>query len=234
MVEFAPALKEILNELNIDYTEDMIVKATDYACYLLKENQKMNLTAITVPREMAVKHFADSLCLFNYVDLPENAAFLDVGSGAGFPGLVLRIFRPDLKVTLLDASKKRCGFLERLKGELSIDDVEILWGRSEDLAREENLREQFDFVTARAVASLPVLLELCTPFLKPGGRFLALKGKAETDSAVKALTLLNCEIAAVHRYQLNGEDRAVLEINKIASTPEKYPRRAGMPEKRPL
>ncbi len=233
MTEFARAFKAILDELKIDYTEDMIGKATDYACYLLKENQKMNLTAITAPAEMAVKHFADSLCLFNYVDLPKNASLLDVGSGAGFPGLVLRLFRPDLKVTLLDASKKRCGFLERLKRELLADDVEILWGRSEDLAREENLREQFDFVTARAVASLPVLLELCTPFLKPGGRFLAMKGKEETDSAARALTLLNCEIAAHHRYRLNSEDRAVLEIKKTGSTPEKYPE-AGMPEKRPL
>lgn len=234
MTEFAQAFKTILDEQNIDYTEDLIGKATDYACYLQKENEKMNLTAITAPEEMAVKHFADSLCLFNYIDLPENAALLDVGSGAGFPGLVLKLFRPDLQVTLLDASKKRCGFLERLKRELSADDVEILWGRSEELAREETLREQFDFVTARAVASLPVLLELCTPFLKPGGRFLAMKGKEETDSAAKALTLLNCEITAHQRYQLNGEDRAILEIKKLGSTPEKYPRRVGMPEKRPL
>ncbi|HMM06838.1 MAG TPA: 16S rRNA (guanine(527)-N(7))-methyltransferase RsmG [Clostridiales bacterium] len=234
MTEFVQTLKATLDELKINYTEEIIGKAADYACYLRKENEKMNLTAITEPGEMAVKHFADSLCLLNYVDLPKNASLLDVGSGAGFPGLVLRLFRPDLKVTLLDASKKRCGFLERLKRELFADDVEILWGRSEELAREENLREQFDFVTARAVASLPVLLELCTPFLKPGGRFLAMKGKEETDGAAKALTLLNCELAVHHRYRLNGEDRAVLEIKKLGPTPEKYPRRAGMPEKRPL
>lgn len=234
MTEFTGTLRAALDGLAIAYTEAMIGKAAAYADYLREENQKMNLTAIREPKEMAVKHFADSLCLLNYVDLPQNADLLDVGSGAGFPGLVLKIFRPDLNVTLLDALKKRCGFLERLREELSLADVTVLWGRGEDLAREENLRERFDFVTARAVASLPVLLELCTPFLKPGGCFLALKGKAETDGAARALAVLNCELAAHRRYRLNGEHRGLLVIKKTGSTPEKYPRRAGMPEKRPL
>lgn len=234
MIEFELALKESLDELGIDYTDEMIDKAAAYAQYLLDENQKMNLTAITVETEMAIKHFADSICLFNYVELPENATLLDVGSGAGFPGMVLQLFRPDLNVTLLDSLKKRCDFLERLKGEIGATKVNILWGRAEDLAREEEYRERFDFVTARAVAPLPVLLELCTPFLKAGGRFLALKGREETGSAGNALKLLHCEIAAHHRYRLDGEDRAIVEVRKIAPTPDKYPRRAGMPEKRPL
>lgn len=234
MIEFEQVLKEILDELGIDYTEEMIRKAAVYASYLLDENQKMNLTAITVEEEMAVKHFADSLCLLKYVDLPLNATLVDVGSGAGFPGMVLRLFRPDLKISLLDSLKKRCGFLERLKAEIAVEDVEILWGRGEELARDENYREQFDFATARAVASLPVLLELCTPFLKTDGRFLALKGKEDVTDAAGALAALNCEIIDHHRYLLAGEDRAIVEIRKNAPTPEKYPRRAGMPEKRPL
>lgn len=234
MIEFEQALRDILDELGIAYTEGMIGKAAVYASYLLDENQKMNLTAITAEGEMAVKHFADSLCLLKYVDLPLNATLIDVGSGAGFPGMVLKIFRPDLNITLLDSLKKRCGFLERLKAEIAVEDVDIFWGRGEELARNENYRERFDFATARAVASLPVLLELCTPFLKVDGRFLALKGKEDTADAAGALTALNCEIINHHRYRLAGEDRAIVAVRKTAPTPEKYPRRAGIPEKRPL
>jgi 16S rRNA (guanine527-N7)-methyltransferase len=234
MIEFEQALKEILDELDIFYTEEMIEKAAGYASYLLEENQKMNLTAITGEGEMAVKHFADSLCLLKYVNLPQNASLIDIGSGAGFPGMVLKIFRPDLRITLLDSLKKRCGFLERLKAEIAVDYVDILWGRAEDLARENLYREQFDFATARAVSSLPVLLEICTPFLKTGGRFLALKGKEEETDAEGALGALNCELIASHRYSLAGEDRMIVDVKKTAETPQKYPRRAGMPEKRPL
>lgn len=234
MIAFDLALREALTELDIAFTDEMILSAANYASYLLDENQKMNLTAIVDEREMAIKHFADSLCLLKYADLPRGASLLDVGTGAGFPGMALKIFRPDLKIVLADALKKRCLFLERLRGELDIDDVTILWGRAEELGREEELRGRFDFTTARAVASLPILLEYCTPFLKTGGAFLAMKAREEETDSSNALSALCCEREKIQRYHLFGEERTLLTIRKIAETPAKYPRRPGMPEKKPL
>lgn len=234
MIAFDAMLRRSLTELDIDFTDEMIRSAANYASYLLEENQKMNLTAIVDEEEMAVKHFADSLCLLKYAEIPLGSSLIDVGTGAGFPGMVLKIFRPDLKLTLADALKKRCLFLERLCGELEIRDVSILWGRAEELGRKEELRGQYDFATARAVASLPILLEYCTPFLKEGGRFLAMKAKAEEGDSSHALATLCCEIKAMECYTLNGEDRMLLTVEKCGATPDKYPRRPGMPEKKPL
>ncbi|MBR5329292.1 MAG: 16S rRNA (guanine(527)-N(7))-methyltransferase RsmG [Firmicutes bacterium] len=234
MIAFDLKLRETLTELDIPFTDEMIRSAANYASYLLEENQKMNLTAIVDEQEMAVKHFADCLCIFKYADIPEGASLIDVGTGAGFPGMVLKIFRPDLKLTLADALKKRCLFLERLSEELEINDVNILWGRAEELGRKEELRGQYDFAAARAVASLPILLEYCTPFLKEGGKFLAMKAKEEDVDSTKALSELCCNIADTTRYELNGEDRMLITVEKIGATPDKYPRRPGMPEKKPL
>lgn len=234
MIAFDAMLRRSLTELDIDFTDEMIRSSANYASYLLEENQKMNLTAIVDEEEMAVKHFADSLCLLKYAEIPLGSSLIDVGTGAGFPGMVLKIFRPDLKLTLADALKKRCLFLERLCGELEIRDVSILWGRAEELGRKGELREQYDFATARAVASLPILLEYCTPFLKEGGHFLAMKAKAEEGDSSHALTTLCCEIKATECYTLNGEDRMLLTVEKCGATPDKYPRRPGMPEKKPL
>lgn len=234
MIEFEQALAEILAELGIFYNEEMIRRSADYASYLLEENQKMNLTAITVEREMAVKHFADSLCLLKYVDLPQGATLIDVGSGAGFPGMVLKIFRSDLKITLLDSLKKRCGFLTRLAAEIGVDDVTIVWGRAEDAGREAAYRGQFDFAVARAVAPLPVLLEYCTPFIKVNGTFLAMKAKKELGASENALLRLHCRVDAVQRYTLDGDDRTIIPFQKTAPTPAQYPRRAGIPERKPL
>lgn len=234
MIAFDLALREALTALAIPFTDEMIRAAANYASYLLDENQKMNLTAIVDEREIAVKHFADSLCLLKYAEIPQGASLMDIGTGAGFPGMVLKIFRPDLKITLADSLKKRCLFLERLGGELEIDDVAILWGRAEELGRKEELREQFDFTTARAVASLPILLEYCTPFLKPGGAFLAMKAREEEADSAKALKALGCEVETTEKYDLFGEERTLITVKKTAPTPEKYPRRPGMPEKKPL
>lgn len=234
MIAFDLALREALTALAIPFTDEMIRQAANYASYLLDENQKMNLTAIVDEKEIAIKHFADSLCLLKYAEIPQGASLMDIGTGAGFPGMVLKIFRPDLKITLADSLKKRCLFLERLGGELEIDDVAILWGRAEELGRKEELREQFDFTTARAVASLPILLEYCTPFLKTGGAFLAMKAREEEADSAKALKALGCEVETTEKYDLFGEERTLITVKKTAPTPEKYPRRPGMPEKKPL
>lgn len=234
MIAFDLKLRETLMELEIDFTDEMIRSAANYASYLLEENQKMNLTAIVDEEEMAVKHFADSLCLLKYVDIPRGSSLIDVGTGAGFPGMVLKIFRPDLKLTLADALKKRCLFLERLCGELALNDVQILWGRAEELGRKEDLRGSYDFSTARAVAALPILLEYCIPFLKEGGCFLAMKAREENADSTNALKTLCCEIKGAERYTLNGESRMLITVEKCGTTPDKYPRRPGMPEKKPL
>ena len=231
---FEQTLRQHLDQLAVVYDGEMIAAAAAYGAYLLEENAKVNLTAITDPSEVAVKHFADSLSLLKYVDLPKNASLLDLGSGAGFPGMALKLFRPDLKVTLADAAKKRCAFLERLGERLNIRDVSVVWGRAEDLGQMASYREQFDFVTARAVAALPLLLEYCLPLVRVDGAFLAMKAKEEPEAAKNALTVLGGELAAVHRYHLDQEERTVFVIKKRVATPEKYPRRAGIPEKRPL
>lgn len=231
---FREELKMILDGMNIVYTENMIDRSALYARILVEENEKMNLTAITGEREMAIRHFADSLCLLKYADIAEGASLIDVGTGAGFPGMVLAIFRPDLKITLADSLKKRCGFLERLGAEIKTDNVTVLWGRAEELGRDSAYRGVFDYAAARAVAAMPVLLEYCVPFLKEGGLFLAMKAKDEDISFDGALAALNAGVKDTVRYELDGETRSLIIVNKTGPLADKYPRRPGMPEKRPL
>lgn len=234
MIAFDMTLRETLSQMDISFDDDMITRSAEYAAYLLDENQKMNLTAIVDEQAVAVKHFADSLAILKYCELSRGASLVDIGSGAGFPGMVLKIFRPDLKITLIDSLKKRCYFLERLAREIGIEDVPVVWGRAEEMGRKEEMRECFDFAAARAVASLPILLEYTVPFVKPGGKILAMKAKEEQSDPQNALTALNCVVDEVVRYDLKGETRALFIIGKEGKLDDKYPRRPGMPEKRPL
>lgn len=197
-------------------------------------NQKMNLTAITEPEEVVAKHFADSLLPADLI--PLNARCIDVGTGAGFPGVPLLIMRPDLHMTLLDSLAKRLTFLEELLPELGIARVPLLHARAEDAGRDNGLRGKFDIALTRAVASAPALLEWTIPLLKVGGASLMYKGpKAEEElaSCVRAETLLRCT-AQLKRFPAPWGERLVIEARKTAPTPGAYPRKAGTATKDPL
>lgn len=206
-----------------------------YARRLVEWNEKMNLTAITDPDGILYKHFLDSLTLAP--QLPEGASLIDVGTGAGFPGVPLALARPDLRLTLLDSLHKRLVFLEALCEELSVP-VQLIHARAEDAGRRDGLRESFDVATARAVASLPVLCEYCLPFVKVGGRFIAMKGpdgRQELEKAQKAAALLGGRPAEPAAFLLPAAgERLLLSFEKIAPTPSSYPRPSAKMAKQPL
>ncbi len=210
-------------------TAPMLDQLEEYASILLDWNTRMNLTAIKEPEGVAVRHFADSLTLLAAVDLPRSASVIDVGTGAGFPGMVLKIVRPDLKLTLLDSLNKRLIFLDALKTGLGLD-ADLVHLRAEDGGRRPQLRDQFDLVTARAVAPLNVLCEWCLPYGKPGGRFAAMKGPEageEAAGAAKAIHELNGVLEGKRDFTLSdGSKRTILLIGK------KGKRRRNIPERR--
>jgi len=199
---------------------------------LLDWNERINLTAVTEPAEAAQKHFADSLTALPYI--PEGARCIDVGTGAGFPGIPLLIVRPDIRMTLLDGLRKRVRFLEAVCEELGIK-ADCVHARAEDAGRDKAHRERYDVALARAVAPLPTLLELTTPFVIRGGLSICYKGDAaeELRRAENALTALRCT-ARVETVEAAWGRRALVMVQKQGSTPSLYPRHAGLPEKKPL
>lgn len=206
---------------------------------LVEWNQKINLTAITDKEEVYLKHFYDSLApvllgQINHQDLK----LLDIGAGAGFPSLPMKILLPELEVTIIDSLNKRIQFLHLLAENLELEKVHFIHGRAEDFGQNKTYRATFDLVTARAVARLPILVELTVPFLKVGGQVLALKAsdaQEEIQEAQTALTSLFTKVIQSHNYQLpNGDPRALTTLEKRKETPNKYPRKAGIPNKRPL
>ena len=205
-----------------------------YAEFLVEYNTKVNLTAITDPEEIMIKHFLDSSLLLKYAEIPEGASLIDVGTGAGFPSVPLKIMRPDIRITLLDSLAKRITFLEQLCEKIGAE-AEFIHGRAEDFGKDEKYREQFDFATARAVANMSLLSEFCLPFVKVGGEFIALKGPNEDIAAGKsAIELLGGEIGEVAEYDLNGEKRKLVHVKKISHTPPKYPRNSAQIKKKSL
>lgn len=198
----------------------------------------MNLTAITERSEIRVKHFADSLSLLTLGIIKENMRVADVGTGAGFPGLPLKIAAPSLSVTLMDALEKRIKFLNAVIGELSLENVNAVHKRAEDAGHDASLRESFDIAVSRAVAPLSVLSEYCLPLVKVGGFFLAMKGpepSAEASEASNAVKELGGEISEIASVKVaEGMFHSVVVIKKISQTPQKYPRKAGKPAKSPL
>lgn len=224
---------------NLPLTDEQIGQLELYARLLVEWNEKINLTTITDPQEIAVKHFLDSLSLLHFLPPEQGAAVLDVGSGAGFPGMVLKIARPDLRLTCMDGTQKRVHFLTELAAALQLQDVTCLHARAEEAGRDAALRETFNYVTARAVANLHALAEYCLPFVTPGGRFVAMKGPdgaAEAQEAVAAIQTLGGELRGVHTFTLPGSDfsRTLVEIFKMNQTPPAYPRPAGKMKKKPL
>lgn len=206
---------------------------------LIEWNKKINLTAITEKEEVYLKHFYDSLApvLQGHIK-NEPVRLLDIGAGAGFPSLPMKILCPELEVTIIDSLNKRINFLTLLAGELGLDKVHFYHGRAEDFGQDKTFRATFDIVTARAVARMQVLSELTIPFLTIGGRLIALKAAAadeELADAKNALALLFAKVVLTYNYQLpNGDARNLTIVEKKKETPNKYPRKAGLPNKKPL
>mgnify|MGYP000845870779 FL=1 len=210
-----------------------------YYALLIEWNAKINLTAITEPQEFAVKHIIDSLTALRGIEGAASFRLIDVGTGAGFPGIPLKIVRPDMKLVLLDSLKKRVHFLAAAVEALGLKDVECLHGRAEEAARQHALRESFDVAVSRAVARLSVLAEYLLPFVRLGGRAIALKGlhsEEEAKEAGRAVQLLGSAVIEAIPVRLPGlsDKRAVLVMKKERLTPKEYPRKAGKPAKEPL
>lgn len=208
-----------------------------YAEMLVETNKSFNLTAITEPDDVTVKHFADCLALFGKVNIPESAKIIDVGTGAGFPGLVLLLTRPDIKMTFLDSTKKKLGFIQNVLDETGVS-AEVVHARAEEAGQNPQYREKFDFATARAVANLTNLSEYCLPFVKVGGEFVSMKA-AESDeeiaSAKKAIGILGGKIERDIVFSLTDDmPRRIVEIKKLSQTPTKYPRPSAKIAKNPI
>ena len=228
--------KDLFGASSLEVTDVQYDKFVKYADLLVEWNEKINLTAITDPEGIAVKHFLDSVLPLSMFDLPENASVIDVGTGAGFPGIPLKIMRKDISLTLMDSLNKRVNFLSEVCSELGID-ADCTHERAEDSGKGEK-REKFDIATARAVARLSVLAEYCLPFVKVGGAFVALKGsdcQDEIKEAYTAIKTLGGKTEKVLEYALpTGDKRTLVVIRKITPTPKAYPRPKGKMNKKPL
>lgn len=221
------------SEAEITLSEKQAEQLTILCDFMTEYNENVNLTAITEFEEVVAKHFVDSVLPFTMLEIPQGASFIDVGTGAGFPGLPLLIWRPDLRGTLCDSLRKRCDYL-KLACEKTGITAEIVHSRSEELGRTR--REQYDISTARAVAAMPVLAEYCIPFVKVGGVFAALKSTNEDMApAERAIELLGGRLEEVRDYSLpNGDSRRLAVVKKVSQTPTKYPRSSANISKKPL
>ena len=228
---------ETIKPFEIEIDEDAFARLDKFAELLIETNKSFNLTAIKEPDDVTVKHFADCLAIFKYVNIPENAKIIDVGTGAGFPGLVLKLARPDINMTFLDSTKKKLGFIENVLNACGVKG-ETLHMRAEEAAQLSKYREQFDFATARAVAALPVLSEYCLPFVKQGGSFVSMKSaesNEEMDAARKAINILGGKIESDIVFDLvENMPRRIITIKKNSQTPTKYPRPSAQIAKKPL
>ena len=229
--------KKGLSDLNINLTEKQIKQFLKYYEILVETNKVMNLTAITEFDEVIEKHFLDSLSLIRVFDLNRNVKILDLGTGAGFPGIPLKIAFPEIDIVLADSLNKRVKFLNEVVETLQLKEIETVHGRAEELARNKKYREQFDLCTSRAVANLSSLSEYCIPFVKEGGRFISYKSGAieeEMDQAKRAIYVLGGKLDQVYKFDLHEQKRSFVIIKKVKKTPSVYPRKAGTPTKEPL
>ena len=231
------SLNELFEKYDITLAEEQTERLDKYAELLVRRNEQINLTAITDPAGIAEKHFWDSIYPFTLFELPEGAKLIDVGTGAGFPSCPLKVYRDDVRLTLLDSLNKRVNFLQELSDMIALD-AECVHGRAEEFGKKAEYREQFDIATARAVANLRDLCEYCLPFVKVGGLFAALKGSSgseELEQAKPAIKLLGGKTEKVIEYTLpSGDGRTLILIRKLSETPAKFPRNAGQMKKRPL
>lgn len=228
-----------LKEWNIELSDVQIQQFIQYYELLVEKNKVMNLTGITEWEEVVQKHFVDSLALTKVVDLSQKSRILDMGTGAGFPGIPLKIAFPDLEIVLLDSLNKRIKFLKEVIDNLGLTGIDAYHGRAEEFARKEEFREQFDYVVSRAVANLSTLSEYCIPYVKLHGQFIPYKSgeiTEELEKSQKAIQILGGNLLEVKEFSLPDSDigRSLVVIEKIESTRKKYPRNGGKPSKEPL
>lgn len=231
-------LKKMAEKAGIILNDKMLSQFSVFYEMLIETNQSMNLTAITEKKDVVLKHFIDSLSISRYYDF-RGQSVIDVGTGAGFPGIPLAILYPDTKFVLLDSLKKRLLFIDNVLSQCGINHVTLIHGRAEDYGRDEKYREKFDYCVSRAVAPLPVLLELCTPFVRKEGMFISYKGgqiSEELAQAERALSELKCCLKETREYSIpETELRRVFAVfEKVGVLGKRYPRQAGKPKKSPL
>ena len=226
-----------LNEIDLNLTDEQIRNFYVFMNLLIEKNKVMNLTGITEPKEVILKHFIDSLTALKYMN--GNNTVIDVGTGAGFPGLPLKIAEGSLEITLLDSLNKRINFLNEVIENTGLDNIKIIHGRAEDFGRNTECREMYDVAISRAVAPLNILLEYMLPFVKVGGKCICMKGNNcddEIENAKNAIKKLGGEIEKIDKFSLPNSDnnRTILMIKKVKKTDKQYPRNAGIPTKKPL
>ena len=237
IIEFSNLMKKYGEKVKIEFTEEQLKKFYTYMNLLIEWNEKMNLTAIIEPKEIILKHFIDSLTILKYVE--KNKKMIDIGTGAGFPGIPIKIMNEDIDITLLDSLNKRINFLNEVIQALNLEKIETVHSRIEDFGRSKKYRETYDIVTSRAVANLATLSEYMLPMAKEGGCCICMKG-AEVEEEIlnskNAIKILGGNICKIEKFTLPQSDnkRNIVVIDKIKITPSKYPRKPGMPSKEPL
>lgn len=238
-MKYFELMKNACDSVEMNFDEDKYNKFITYKNLLQEWNEKINLTAITEDEEVIKKHFIDCIKAFSENQFKEAKTLIDVGTGAGFPGLPIAIMKEDLNITLLDSLNKRVNFLNIVKNSLNLTNVTTIHSRAEDGARNKELREKFDIATSRAVANMAVLSEFCLPYVKVGGYFIALKGPAITDElndAKNAIGTLGGKLIEVTEVSVEGTDlkHNLVVIKKVKETPKTYPRKAGSITKKPI
>ena len=235
--EFKMLLFQYAKNLEIVLSENQVKKFYEYMLLLLEWNERINLTSITDEKNIVLKHFVDSITICKYI--PKNAKLLDVGTGAGFPGIPVKIVRDDVEVVLLDSLNKRILFLDDVIDKLDMKNIQAVHGRAEEFGRNKDFRQSFDVVTSRAVANMAVLSEYLIPFSKLGGKCVIMKGsdfEEELNNSKKAIKVLGGKINSVDEFVLPASDmkRTIVVVDKVGDTPKQYPRKAGTPAKKPI
>lgn len=235
--EFSEKIKEYMNKINIEISDKQIEKFFDYMNLLLEWNEKINLTAITEPEDIILKHFVDCATILKYIK--DEDKIIDIGTGAGFPGIPLKILNEKLDITLMDSLNKRINFLNEIINKLDLKNIVAIHARAEELARNKEYREKFDIATSRAVANLSTLSEYMLPFVKKDGMVISMKGsniEEEVKNAKKAIKILGGEIEKIDNFNLANTNniRNIITIKKVVKTPREFPRKAGKPSKEPI